>query len=250
MKMTPFVVKSYGLTDVGLVREKNEDVFAICKQDSLFVLADGMGGHRAGDVAAKAAVHGLCAILKDAIISNSGQSAESLAQEMKKAFTEVNRITYRMGQQDPYLKGMGTTLLCLLLLGDHAILGHIGDSRIYLFRDQKLTQMTQDHSLMRELMDMGQLKEEEIEGFMYKNILTRAIGTENQVEASIQIEHLSHGDTYLLCSDGLTDHLSLEDLQAIFLNHSTPEKIAKQCMRIAKERGGHDNITLLIVQVE
>ena len=145
---------------------------------------------------------------------------------------------------------MGTTLLSLLLIDQWAILGHIGDSRIYRFRDHTLTQMTQDHSLMREMMDMGQLNDEEAEGFMYKNILTRAVGTESAVEPSIQIEKLKPGDTYLLCSDGLTDHLSLEDIQAVFLAEKSPEKIAKQCVKIAKERGGHDNITLLLVQVE
>ena len=250
MKMTPFVVKSYGLTDIGLVREKNEDVFAICEQDRIFVLADGMGGHRAGDVAAKAAVHGICAILKDILVSHKGESTRLFAEELKKAFEEVNRITYRMGQQDPYLKGMGTTLLCVMLVGDHAILGHVGDSRIYRFRNKKLAQMTEDHSLMRELIDMGQLDKTEAEGFMYKNILTRAVGTEPGVEASIQIEKLHSNDIYLLCSDGLTDHLSQDDLEAIFIAEKTPEKIGKQCVKIAKERGGHDNITLLLVQVE
>ena len=248
MKMTPFVVKSFGLSDVGLVREKNEDVFAIC--EPIYALADGMGGHRAGDVAAKAAVHGLLAILKDVLLSNEGQTPTFFAEQMATAFNDVNQITYKMGQQDPYLKGMGTTLLCILLVEGYAILGHIGDSRIYRFRNNTLTQMTQDHSLMRELMDMGQLKEEEVEGFMYKNILTRAVGTEPSVEASVRIEKLEPNDIYMLCSDGLTDHLSQEDLQTLFLNYTTAEKLAKDCVKIAKERGGHDNITLLLIQVE
>lgn len=250
MKITPYAIKSYGLTDVGLVREKNEDAFAICEPECLYVLADGMGGHRAGDVAAKAAVNGLCAILKDAIASEKAPTPEEFREEMKRAFEEVNRITFRMGQQDPYLRGMGTTLLCLHLQGDHAIFGNIGDSRIYLFRDHKLAQMTEDHSLMRELMNLGQLDPDEIEGFMYKNILTRAVGTEPTVEADVQIRKLQGGDIYLLCSDGLTDHLTPEDLQHLFNQHQEPEKIARNCVKLAKDRGGFDNITLLLVKVE
>lgn len=251
MITTPYTIKSFGLTDVGLVREKNEDAFAICEEDSFYVLADGMGGHRAGDVAAKAAVHGICAILKDAIEhSKKQETPESFAQQLKKGFEEVNRITYRMGQQDPYLKGMGTTLLCLHLTGTFAVLAHIGDSRIYRFRKGKLKTMTKDHSLLAELIDMGQIKPEEIENFMYKNILTRAVGTEPTVEPTVAIEPLELNDTYLLCSDGLTDHLDDAEIEAIFQESPDLETVAVKCVNIAKSRGGHDNITLLLVRAE
>lgn len=249
MMTTPFTVSSFGLSDVGLVREKNEDAFAICEEDSFFVLADGMGGHRAGDVAAKAAVHGLCAILKDSIV-HTDEKPEAFAESLKRAFEEVNRITYRMGQQDPYLKGMGTTLLCLQLIGTSALLCHIGDSRIYRFRKGKLKQMTKDHSLLSELLEMGQIQPEEVDDFMYKNILTRAVGTEPTVEPTVSIEKLESQDTYLLCSDGLTDHLSDEELETTLKEQHDLQKAASTCIQWAKERGGNDNITLLLVRVE
>ena len=174
----------------------------------------------------------------------------AFAEQLKKAFEEVNRITYRMGQQDPYLKGMGSTLLCLHLMGHSAILGHIGDSRIYRYRKGRLQQMTKDHSLLAELMDMGQIQPEEAENFMYKNILTRAVGTEPTVEPTIAIEKLEPADTYLLCSDGLTDHLEDKEIEAIFKETNDLEKIGTKCLNVAKSRGGNDNITLLLVRAE
>lgn len=251
MKEVPHQITAFGLSDVGLVREKNEDFWAECPEDSLFVLADGMGGHRAGDVASKAAVNGVCAVLKDSISNKSRvQGPEQVARAMKLAMQEVNRILYRMSQQDHHLRGMGTTLVCLILLPTHAVYAHVGDSRIYLLRDKKLQQMTEDHSLLRELIDMGQLSHGQAIGFEYKNILTRAIGTEPSVEPTAHFTSIKSGDLFLLCSDGLTDHLHDSDIEALLIQYPSIDEAAKAMVKVAKQRGGHDNITLLLVKVE
>lgn len=248
MKQLSFPVKSYGITDVGLVRDKNEDVFALVEEEYLYVLADGMGGHRSGDVAARAAVHALCAILKDVIEQQSDLNTSKLIVKMDEAFAEVNRITYNLAQQDPYLKGMGTTLLCLHLREHHAIFGHVGDSRIYRLRNKKLELLTQDHSLLRELMEMGQLDQKKAENFMYKNILTRAIGTEPTVEPTVQCADLEPGDLFLLCSDGLTDTLSHQEIQTHLLYYQDLHELGNMLVKQAKEKGGPDNITLVLIR--
>ena len=174
-----YLLKATALTDIGRVRKRNEDANASCEEDQLFVLADGMGGHKGGDVASRASVHGFCAIVKDALEHpTASPSPESACRIVRLAIQEINRIIYRMGQQDHLLKGMGTTFCALLSFGDYVVYAHVGDSRIYLLYEGKLQQLTQDHSLLRELLDMGQISEREAEHSPYRGVLTRAVGTE------------------------------------------------------------------------
>ncbi len=250
MKDLTYQVSHFGISDVGLVREKNEDFWAECLESAFFVLADGMGGHKAGEIASKAAVNGLCAILKDALEASDTPTPQAASRTLKLSIQEVNRIIYRMSQQDHLLKGMGTTLVCLLFLPDHAIFAHVGDSRIYLIRNQRIKQMTDDHSLLRELIDMGQISQGQAAGFEYKNILTRAIGTEPTVEPTTNFAKIEMGDLYLLCSDGLSDHLHEADIEQILINNPNLDEAGKAMVKLAKQRGGHDNITLMLIQVD
>jgi serine/threonine protein phosphatase PrpC len=244
----PYKVSAYGLSDIGLIRQNNEDFWAQMPDEHFFVLADGMGGHQAGEVAAREAVENLCSIFKH-LITSSDQSFETAQKIIYKAIRRVNEIVYQLGYQQQELKGMGTTLCCVLIHPDGLIYGHVGDSRIYRLQGNKLEQLTQDHSLLRELINLGQLDENRANEFLYKNIITRAIGTEPIVEPTIQTTSFSVGDIILMCTDGLTDLLSHDEIQKIILS-SEEQDIAKKLIKAAKQRGGHDNITVVVVKVQ
>jgi len=245
-----FYLSGVALSDVGNVRKRNEDAFAECPNEQLFVLADGMGGHRGGDVASRACVHGFCAIVKDALEHHvAPPSPESACRIVSVAIEEINRIIYRMGQQDHLLKGMGTTLCALLGLGDYVVYAHVGDSRIYLYSDGSLEQLTEDHSLLQELVGMGQISSEEVASSPYKNVLTRAVGTEPAVDPSVKYLNLKGGERFLICSDGLTEHVSPEEIAILLGSKKTQEEVASTLVQTAISRGGHDNITLLLLKV-
>ncbi len=233
------------LSDVGLVRPHNEDACKILEKERFFVLADGMGGHQAGEVASKEAVEQLCKLFQQRF--PLPKSKGEAKQWLKQLIQEVNQSIYRMGCQIQTLRGMGTTLCCTFFHPEGLIYGYVGDSRIYLLRHRQLLQLTQDHSLLQELIDLGQLSKEQAEGFLYKNIITKAIGTEPFVEPTIRDLSLETGDCILMCSDGLTDMISREEIQLI-LNQGTPEEMAKTLVYRAKQKGGYDNITVIVIK--
>lgn len=235
------------LSDIGLVRNHNEDACKLLEQEHFFVLADGMGGHQAGEVASREAVEQLCRLFQQQTHSYP-KNKEEAKQLISRLIQEVNQRIYRMGRQISELRGMGTTLCCTLFHPEGLIYGYVGDSRIYLFRQRQLHQLTQDHSLLQELIDLGQLSEEQAGGFLYKNIITKAIGTEPTVEPTVRDISLEPGDQILMCSDGLTDMISPEEIRAI-LNQFDPEESAKKLVYRAKQKGGYDNITVILVKV-
>lgn len=243
-------VSAAGLSDIGLVRENNEDVWAEVPQKRLYILADGMGGHLAGEVAARVAVDELIALIN----GDLGTQLEKVALEearhlLAAAISEVNNHVFRMGRKDPALRGMGTTLCCLYFHPQGVIYAHVGDSRIYRLHENTLAQITKDHSLLRELVDLGELTERQAEEHAYKNIITKAIGTEPSVEPSVQSCPMLEGDVYLMCSDGLSDLLSRKEMEEVLKAASTPKKAAQELIAIAKEKGGYDNITVVIAKV-
>lgn len=241
-------IKACGISDVGLVRNNNEDVFAELPEQQCFILADGMGGHQAGEIASRETVEVLSNYLQKH--SKSLQSSlEEASSIILKAISDVNTHIFKMGRTNPDLKGMGTTL-CLLHIQDAGIVfAHVGDSRIYRLRSGKLDLLTKDHSLLRELVDLGQIKEHEAGEFHYRNIITRAIGTEPIVQPSIQIEGLLLKDIFILCSDGLSDLLRKEEIETIVNEAESLSLAATRLILLSKKRGGHDNITLLLVQI-
>lgn len=145
---------------------------------------------------------------------------------------------------------MGTTLCALLGLGDYVVYAHVGDSRIYLYNDGNLEQLTEDHSLLQELVGMGQISSEEMVNSPYKNVLTRAVGTEPTVDPSVKYLNLKGGERFLICSDGLTEHVSPEEIATLLGSKKTQEEMASTLVQMALSRGGHDNITLLLLKTE
>lgn len=247
--LMPYKFKAYGLSDRGLVRTNNEDAWALLSEDQLFILADGMGGHQAGEIAAREAVDNLIRLLKKHLQPQTERSLNDVSEIIRKTFKEVNSIIYQLGNSSDEFRGMGTTLCCILLQPEGCVYAHVGDSRIYRLRRKKLLQLTQDHSLLRELIEMGQLSEDKADGFMYKNVLTRAIGTESSITPTVHTDKVQVGDIFVMCSDGLTDLLTQEEIQSILLSTKI-ENVPSVLIAQAKERGGFDNITVVVIKVQ
>jgi protein phosphatase len=237
-----------GLSNKGLVRQNNEDYWAYDLENNLFVLADGMGGHRAGEIASREAVEGICSFFKNKI-SESDQSLLGMMDFLFEAICEVNFTIYRMSRQYAELRGMGTTLCCVKFHTDGLVFGHVGDSRIYRLRNKQLERLTKDHSLLRELIDLGQLSEQQADDFLYKNILTKAIGTESSIEPSVLTDSIEVGDTILMCSDGLTDMLTDEEIQSTLIEFPD-NQVAQKLIDRAIGKGGHDNVTVVLIFVQ
>ena len=246
--IAPYTFTACGITDIGLVRQNNEDVWVEIPEQRLFILADGMGGHQAGEVASREAANSLTHLLLRSL-KEQKYSLKETVDLISKAITQVNSHIYKMGRTLTELKGMGTTLCLLHLHEEGVIFAHVGDSRIYRLRGGKLSLLTKDHSLLRELVDLGQIAEEQASEFHYKNIITRAIGTEPHVDPSIETDSPQDADLYLLCSDGLSDLLSRQDMENILTKGSNLSESAYDLVTTAKSRGGHDNITLVLIQL-
>ena len=230
----PYNIESFGISDLGLVRGNNEDVFHEIPLHRFFVLADGMGGHNAGEIAAKEAVYHLstsvCQIFS---AEEQPDTQKSLPELIHKAILNANHWVHQLSEQKEELNGMGTTLCCLLLHDDSLICAHVGDSRVYRFRED-LKQITADHSL---------------DPTSRKHVITRAIGTSPHVEPDISITPIHPGDIHFLCSDGLTDYVSDTEISTILDTHSCITAASKKMIEIAKSKGGSDNITVLMVKV-
>ncbi len=250
-ELMAFKILVCGLTDIGLVRNNNEDVWGEVPEHNFYVLADGMGGHQAGEIASREAVNLLCKYIKKTMEKQKHpKSLSSLRHAMETAIQAVNETIYRMSRTSSDLKGMGTTLCTLQVTDEGVVYANVGDSRIYRLRDHQLDQLTQDHSLLRELVDMGQISEQSSTDFLYKNILTKAIGTEPTVEPYVAQADAAVGDIFLLCTDGLTDLLQKEDIEAILNKKQPISKAAKELITVAKTRGGHDNVTVVLVKID
>lgn len=246
-----YKVVAIGLSDIGRVRQNNEDVWAEIPKLHCYILADGMGGHQAGEVAAREAVNLFCELVKDINKDSSDHiSLQELRRTISWVIEEVNAAIYKMGRTDKELRGMGTTLCCLYFHYDGLVFAHVGDSRIYRIRHNHMTQLTKDHSLLRQLIEMGQVTEQRAPEFIYKNIITKAIGTEASVEPSVHTTNLEMNDLFLMCSDGLSDLLTTKEMEEIINQSSSLEKAAELLVAKANEFGGHDNITIVLAKVQ
>lgn len=248
MLNTTFEINYFGISDIGLVREHNEDVWLACPEKGLFLLADGMGGHSAGEIAAKEAVDRLLELFVKWGPSRSVDPdfAETFFYD---AFMKVNAQIYGQGQTDHSLHGMGTTLCALYFIQSHVIVAHVGDSRIYRYRKPLLNQLTEDHSLASELLALGTMKSRDVEKFPYKHILTRAIGTHPSVEPAVNSIEIESKDLFLLCSDGLTNYVTDKEIGTILNQPLSLKERGRQLVDLAKEHGGGDNITLVLAQI-
>ncbi|NGX50259.1 MAG: Serine/threonine phosphatase stp [Chlamydiae bacterium] len=245
-----FKLSSCGISDVGLVRGNNEDALRMVEEHGLFVLADGMGGHKAGEIAAKEAVGFVCTSIKERfMMSDENLNIFELSSFSRLCIENANSWVHHLGQKRVACKGMGTTL-CTLLFHEHSIIyGHVGDSRIYRYRKGVLKQLTEDHSLKNQLIAQGQVVEGDAIKYPYKNVLTRAIGTQSEVEAEIHIAPVTPDDIYLMCTDGLTDQVRDDEIGNILSHSPDLSSASSSLVKRANEEGGQDNVTVLMVKV-
>ena len=242
-------------THTGLLREHNEDAIASDCSIGLLLLADGMGGYKAGEVASEIAVLMIAAELTDAMQQSSRYRLSSAvrlpeAKMMLDAVKKANATIYQISQNEPQCAGMGTTLVAAIFTSNQLVVGHIGDSRLYRLRDQVLTQLTEDHSLIQEQINAGLISLEQAESSTKKNLVTRALGVDETVELELQVVDVLVGDVYLLCSDGLSD-LVKDATIAKILNDANHDMTvaANQLIDTANDHGGSDNISVIIAQV-
>jgi PPM family protein phosphatase len=243
-------------TDPGMVRSHNEDSIASIAEKGLVVLADGMGGYNAGEVASGMATTVISTELRQMLEDKaphevdpkSGQKAAlNMLQEQ---VTKANTSIYQASQSQPQYAGMGTTLVVALFYDNKVMVAHIGDSRMYRMRDDEFSQVTKDHSLLQEQMDAGMLTKEQAKHSANKNLVTRALGIDPTVEPEIHEYDTQPGDIYLLCSDGLSDMVSDEDmgmaLQALGANLNLA---TQQLVQMANDNGGRDNISVILIKI-
>ncbi|MCW8956875.1 MAG: Stp1/IreP family PP2C-type Ser/Thr phosphatase [Gammaproteobacteria bacterium] len=242
-----------GLTDQGKVRDHNEDSIGSNPGLGLAVLADGMGGHKGGEVASALAVDTILKSLKNSlndlepggVDDSTGYSLESMAIEH--AIKDANQVIYTAASKNSNYEGMGTTVVVLLFYDNRLTIAHVGDSRLYRMRGNNLEQLTRDHTLIQELVDRGFYSEDDAQQSMNKNLVTRAVGVNPEVEVDLMEDMGLPQDIYLLCSDGLTDMIDDRLIEDIILNYKTNlERIAKELIKQANEHGGKDNISALL----
>jgi PPM family protein phosphatase len=235
----------YGVkSDQGKIRTSNEDSFIANTKSAIFLVADGMGGHAAGEIASQ-----IAATTVEEVLS-SGGSEFTEEQLLQFAVQKANSSVYDTQRVRPECRGMGSTLTVLLFRATQYYIAQVGDSRAYLLRDKNLNQLTQDHSLVWPLYKSGIISKEDISRHPQKNLITRSIGTQPQVEADLQKGEALEGDVYLLCSDGLTDVLSDQEiLRLLTAENMNPQELGEMLVNAANSGGGPDNITTVVVRL-
>jgi protein phosphatase len=239
-------------THPGMVRSHNEDSIAADPEIGLAVLADGMGGYNAGEVASGIAVELIRTEVKKAL--TEGKAAELNGGNVETLLTEhaerANAAIYQAAQSQPQYSGMGTTLVVAMWHDNKMSVGHIGDSRLYRMRGETFEQVTRDHSLLQEQIDSGMITREQARHSQNKNLVTRAVGIDPQVEPEVHTYGVEQGDIYLLCSDGLSDMVSDEDIQLTLTSlHANLALAAQQLVQQANDNGGRDNVSVILVRV-
>lgn len=230
-----------GISDTGLVREKNEDAFLMDEDQGFFLVCDGMGGHRGGEVASHMAVETISR-------SMEGFTSANARQQLVQGIEKANQAILKSGLENEDLFEMGTTVTAALLNDTQFTVANVGDSGVFIIRDGSIRKVTRDHTLAEQMLSNGVLKPEEMRDNAYNHILTRALGIEEQIEIDIFDEDLRPDDIILMCSDGLTDMLTPEEILIVVQAHSKDLDIAaQQLLREALGKGGFDNITILLL---
>lgn len=239
------MIRSYAMTDIGRTRSVNQDyVFSsmepIGNFSNLFIVADGMGGHRAGDFASSYSV-------KKILESVSLSLQKNPKKIFQDAIEHANRELIEKAKINPELKGMGTTIVALTIDGQRAYVANVGDSRLYLLEKEKLTQITVDHSLVQEMIKLGELTKESARFHPDKNIITRAVGAGKEILVDFFEFPVTRESILLMCSDGLSNMVGDEELALILKSADTPEKISKKLIEAANRNGGKDNIAVIVI---
>ncbi len=242
------MIKAYARTDKGNVRENNEDYFYISNsldEVQLYILADGMGGYNGGEIASKLAVQ----TAKNYIENNFKdieKDKDSIIQLLASSMEYANMVVYEKSKETPELQGMGTTLEICLIYNNKAYIGHIGDSRIYRVRKQFIRKLTQDHSYVQKLVKEGTITKEQAEHHPQKNMLMKALGCNAFVEPDVMVKGFLKDDIIIMCSDGLSNMVDQETIYEMASKNI--EQATKDLVQLAKDRGGYDNITVVIIR--
>ncbi len=244
-----------GETNVGMKRTHNEDAFEVIDDERLYIVADGMGGHASGEVASKMAIE----TLREFFSATSQDPEATWPYKMDKArgYEENRLITgiklanlriHESAQREPRLRGMGTTIVGILVIDDGVLIAHVGDSRVYRLRQGKLDMLTDDHSLLNDYIKMKRLTEEEIANFPHKNVIVRALGMKETVKVDTRLDPPQPGDIYLLCSDGLCGPLTDAEIGEITASSNDLKAIASKLIERANANGGPDNVTVVLAK--
>ncbi len=243
------MIETYGLSDIGCVRELNEDCFCIhgfeLDEKGFCILADGMGGHNAGEVASQSAVKFIADKLR-AVLSDGDE--EGIPAVLTDAIDKANQKVYKMSTESTAHRGMGTTVVAAYISEGTAYIANVGDSRAYAVSKDGISQITTDHSIVEELVKSGTITHEEARVHPRRNIITRAVGTEEDIRTDVFEYEYSKGDVMLLCSDGLSSMLDDSEIENIINSEDNSEKTVCSLVDAAKERGGLDNITVVCIR--
>lgn len=246
-------IEIFGRTDPGRVRGHNEDAIGSDEEIGLVVLADGMGGYKAGEVASAITIqtvveevrNGLKGMKRGQVDEASGYTQETLL--LKKSIEKANQVITQTAKAQPQCEGMGTTVVGALFYDNRICIAHVGDSRLYRLRERQFTQITLDHSLLQELISRGFYTPEEARKSLNKNLVTRALGVDSSVDVEVQEDVVLTGDVFLLCSDGLSDMVEDDDIHLTISTFSANlEMAAEQLVQLANENGGRDNISVML----
>jgi len=240
----------FGLTDVGRCREANEDEFLVDETLGLYAVADGMGGHAAGEVASQLAIETLAEALRDSEWSREldcEQARDRLADAVQLANEKICQTVSARNEW----RGMGTTVVAMLICGERVVIGHVGDSRAYLLRGEDFRRLTGDHSWVAEQVRMGLLTDDDAHRHPMRNIVTRALGNRPEVVAEFTSEPCRPGDVFLLCSDGLNTMLTDNEIRQLLSDHAgDPETACRRLVEAANARGGEDNTTVIVLRIQ
>ena len=239
------MLKTFSITDVGIRRKVNQDYVYTCEKaignlPNLFLVADGMGGHNAGDYASRCAVETICEVIRKDIEKDPRLI-------MKKAIETANETIYARSGEDKDLEGMGTTIVAASCLGQYVQIANVGDSRLYIIGDT-IRQITQDHSWVEEMVRMGAMEKEDARTHVKKNIITRALGAGNGIEIDFFSVEIKENEMILMCSDGLTNMLEDEEIRMIVKGQRDIVEVAEALVREANKRGGTDNISVVLIE--
>ncbi len=249
--MANFSFEYFHVTNPGLIRDNNEDSIFVDDKSHIAILADGVGGHESGEIASSEAVSHLNKVLSE--IKNAIESPEDfnwtlLKNVLREGIIECHRKVKKLAQENPESQGMGTTLVFSFFVSNYIFYGHVGDSRLYRYKDKKLTQLTKDHSLYQQMVDERQLYSDEEINNVPKNIITQAIGITDHISPDLSYEALTDKEIYLLCSDGLSDMVSDDEIQELISSKKDLGDLGEKLLESALSAGGKDNVSIILIQ--
>jgi serine/threonine protein phosphatase PrpC len=250
-------IQAAGLSDRGMKRSHNEDSLSVVPSLGLFIVADGMGGHNAGEVASRQAIESIVQFLRDSQRDTDtwpmppNPELTVIENRIVTAVKLANRDVCKLSMEHPEYHGMGTTLVGLLLdaPSEKISIAHVGDSRAYRLREGRMDKITRDHSWVEEQLERGIITPEEAKNHRWKNVITRALGNKLEVEVDVNTFEIKSGDVYLLCSDGLSGMIDKDIMEQILIANADLEESAQALIRAANEAGGHDNISLILIRM-